>query len=609
MSVLSQIARLESKAERWPRRFLILAVLLSAACFGPWLVIHFSHLWRREHYQFFPMMLLAVVGLSYASWRNAQQQGKSFETLKFGTPWFAMAALTFSAALWLNSPWLAFLTTITVLWAVFRNVPFGSSSIAPLFVLLPLPFSMDGELVHGLQRISSRGASALLDLVSIRHLMSGNVLELSDKTFFVEEACSGIGSVYLLLASAAIYASWRQLRLVVTIPLLLSAVLWAVAGNTFRIFCVAWAHENLHRDLSSGSSHDILGSVTYLISLLLLIMTEQALLFVFEPVGATASQNVTDKSARSMAMAVGRFWDRRTLMDPEIRIKKFLTIGVSGFRVTRALFIVLVLIFLSLGCAGNIWRFWPELLAVSRAAFPSVAAAADESSRVPEAAPASVIAPLMRLTPNLLNQISELAVVSQVPPVAIDVQPPHLPVDAPATEPSEAGSSPGSRSAAGHVQWNLQLSETPVMLIIEGPCRSVNSAAYANTRDDDHSGMHEWTVIESTTAAVADIASDLPVVREQILQHRQTEFCHELTAEFSQTGSPIPMIESGTLSGIRHELSEAIRSKSSAREEWFWRVTLRFKSDRPIESSVRPSRMAVFGDILKAFLAHWRTPV
>jgi len=63
------------------------------------------------------------------------------------------------------------------------------------------------------------------------------------------------------------------------------------------------------------------------------------------------------------------------------------------------------------------------------------------------------------------------------------------------------------------------------------------------------------------------------------------------------------------LSGIRHELSEAIRSKSSAQEEWFWRVTLRFESDRPIESSVRPSRMAVFGDILKAFLAHWRTPV
>ena len=125
MSVFSQISRLERRAERWPRRFLMFAVVLFAGCFGPWLSIHFTHLWRREHYQFFPMLLLAVVGLSHESWRNAKQQGQSFETLKFGTPLFILSALTFSAALWLSSPWLAFLTTITVLWAVFRNVPFA----------------------------------------------------------------------------------------------------------------------------------------------------------------------------------------------------------------------------------------------------------------------------------------------------------------------------------------------------------------------------------------------------------------------------------------------------------------------------------------------------
>ena len=78
----------------------MLAVVLFAGCFGPWLYVHFSHLWRRDHYQFFPMLLLAVMGLSYGNWKNAQQQGQSLKTLKLSAPLFTLAALTFSAALW-----------------------------------------------------------------------------------------------------------------------------------------------------------------------------------------------------------------------------------------------------------------------------------------------------------------------------------------------------------------------------------------------------------------------------------------------------------------------------------------------------------------------------
>lgn len=378
MSVRMQLARLEVKVERRPARYVLVTTVLFAGCFGPWLLIHFGHLWTREHYQFFPMMLLAVAVLTYDSWKTAASYGLSFQTLRLSTPLFVLSALTFSGALWLHSPWLAFLTTIVILWAILRNLPFGCSSIAPLFVLLPLPFTMDGELVHGLQRVSSRGASAMLDLASIQHLMSGNVLEVSDKSFFVEEACSGIGSVYLMLASAAVYASWRKLRLVVAIPLLLSAVFWAVAGNTFRIFSVAWSHENLQLDLSSGSLHDTLGTGTYVTSLLLLMMTEQALLFVFEPIEAPELSNASDTKAQTMAATIGRFWDQRTLMDPQMRIRKSLAKGIGGFKVNRGKFIIVLMILLSFGCCGNIWRFLPNMLEAIRPAAVNPAAVASE---------------------------------------------------------------------------------------------------------------------------------------------------------------------------------------------------------------------------------------
>lgn len=544
------------------------------------------------------MMLLAVAGLSYENWRSARRRGQSFETLKLSTPLFVQSSLTFSAALWLNSPWLAFLTTITILWAVLRNIPFGFSVITPLFVLLPLPFSMDGEAVHGLQRISSRGASALLDLASIQHLMSGNILEVSDKNFFVEEACSGIGSVYLLLASAAIYASWRQLRIVVTIPLLLSAIFWAVAGNTFRIFSVAFAHERLQLDLSSGTLHDMLGSATYLMSLLVLIMTEQALLFLFEPVDTDVTSKASDTKTRILAMAMGRFWDRRTLMDPEIRIKKFLTKGISGFRVTRGLFIVVLMLLFSLGCVGNIWRFLPELVASSRAAFPSnVSAEADSLSSI-EAAPPSVVAPMRQLKPAILSQISGLAFVSKVPARGVFEDPANEPAAEPALD---------RISAPQRLQWDLQFAETPVMLIIDGPYRP-NDAASSAPLDRDPGRPHSWAVTETTLAPIANIANDLPVVLEQILKKGPTEFRHELAAEFTQIGSPMPMYANGSMSLIKQQIADEIGSVNSIRQDWYWRVTLRFESDRPIVPSVRPARVTLFGDILRILLEHWRKP-
>ncbi|APZ94881.1 exosortase [Fuerstiella marisgermanici] len=363
VSVFRPLLQLEAKVNRRTKLYTFVALILFVVCFGPWLQVYFGHLWRREHYQFFPMMLIAVAVISHDCWKVAADRGCSFEILKFSAPLFGLATVVFGGALWLGSPWLAYLATLLILWTIARNIPFGSSTIAPLFVLLPLPFSMDGELVHGLQRVSSRGASALLDMAAIRHLMSGNILEVSGKKFFVEEACSGIGSVYLLLASAAVYASWRQLRFVVAVPLLLSAIFWAVAGNTFRIFCVAWAHAYLQFDLSSGILHDILGAATYLMSLLLLMMTEQALLFVFEPINTPTIPNASETKRQRLAGNLGRIWDRLTTMDPGIRLRKK---QPSGLRMTRGRFVAVLILFFAVGCVGNVWRFWPSMLSTSQ---------------------------------------------------------------------------------------------------------------------------------------------------------------------------------------------------------------------------------------------------
>lgn len=620
MSFRKRVAILELEIGRRPQFFLRLAFALFLACFGPWLLTHFRHLWGREHYQFFPMMLLAVAVLCYGCWKTAAQHGLSLQSLKFSTPLFVMATLTFSGALCINSPWLVYLTTMLILWLILRNVPFGCSSFFPLFVLLPLPFTMDSELIHGLQRVSSRGASALLDLASIRHLMAGNVLETSDKNFFVEEACSGIGSVYLLLASAAVYASWRQLRLVVTIPLLLSSVFWAVAGNTFRIFSVAWAHENLQIDLSSGLQHDLLGTTTYLISLVLLFMTEQALLFLLEPVGATVSSKASDTKTQTLAATMSQLWDDRTAMDPEVRMEKLLKRQISGFRMPRGRFLALLILFFCLGCAGNVAIIWPTILAAVRNVGTTLAPTESKSKSTVSSVPESVLSPFLKLTPRVLDRISGLSIQSAAAVAtlsdhadpAIANQSTETPFDGQQHRPevrTDELSSGDAGSGIHRLEWDLDFAESPVKLIIDGPHRVKDAQALTGRENGDPGGIQTWTRTESTSVPIADVANDLPVVLDQTLKNSSGHFRHELTAEFTQAGSPMPIDDRGSLLAMQRQFAPETSTKDLAMGLWSWRVTLCFESDHPVPNTVRPARLAVFESILKALLEHWRTAV
>lgn len=588
MSVLSQIARLEVKAERWPRLFFFLAAILSAGCFGPWMFIHLSHLWRREHYQFFPMLLLAVLVLMKSRWADARPEASKTIVLKLSTPLLFTSVIALVAAFWLNSPWMGYLSSVLMLLLIFRNVPFGRSAVAPLFVLLPLPFALDGELVHGLQRVSSRGASALLDSVGIQHLMSGNVLELPDKTFFVEEACSGIGSVYLLLASAAVFASWKQLRLVVSVPLLTAAVGWAVAGNTFRIFAVAYAHDRHQFDLSEGTRHDLLGSATYLVSLILLLMTEQALLFLLEPVGAMASSESSGSRLRQLAVSVGRLWDRITYTDPELRAQRYLEQGISGFRMSTALFLVTIANLLFFGCVANAWHFRSDLVQLAARYKPELFAKF-QAQTISEMPTDLVMQPFEKLEPVVFDRIGGLSTNEPATPVS--------PVDS---------AIPGTHSSVSIEQtksWMFQFAESPVRLTITGPYRSDEGRSAISSEQDP-----SWTIMETTTVPVEDIANEVPIILDRVFRNGESTFRHEFSAEFTQTGAPLPMFAGESLKSVRQQLSDKLQDSSSLREQWHWKLQLTFESSVPVESSLRPSRVALFGDILKATLAHWRSP-
>src|SRR5436853_413288 len=77
-----------------------------------------------------------------------------------------------------------------------------------LWLLIPPPLNLDQRLVTRLQTFTARQSSRLLDQLGVLHVMQGNVVVIPHKHLLVEEACSGINSLFSMLACTLFFVLW-----------------------------------------------------------------------------------------------------------------------------------------------------------------------------------------------------------------------------------------------------------------------------------------------------------------------------------------------------------------------------------------------------------------
>ena len=157
-------------------------------------------------------------------------------------------------------------------------------------MLLRLPFAADLQLIGWLQSITTRLASKVMHQLGIVHFRSGNVLELSDKSLLVEEACSGIQSLFAVIFVALVIVALKRRRLVHGLLLLPFAFLWAAACNVLRVLtiAVAWTHYDI--DLSEGTAHTVLGYVILTLATFLTFSSDQFLFCWTAPMPTVSSR-------------------------------------------------------------------------------------------------------------------------------------------------------------------------------------------------------------------------------------------------------------------------------------------------------------------------------
>ncbi|QDV82982.1 exosortase U [Planctomycetes bacterium TBK1r] len=189
------------------------------------------------------------------------------------------------------SPWLssiAFAVALVAWLRTHRACEAGDQRLTYLSLMLlmtiRLPLNLDLRLTTALQRTTSQVSSNLLDFLGVTHYLRGNVIELPGGTLFVEEACSGVQSLFTILFLVCLWLVYRRRPIVAAPAYLAVGIFWAVVMNVVRINSVALAQEWYGSDLSSGIPHEILGWICLVIAVLMILSTDRLLRVMFYPV-------------------------------------------------------------------------------------------------------------------------------------------------------------------------------------------------------------------------------------------------------------------------------------------------------------------------------------
>ncbi len=240
----------------------------------PLLARHLSDLAGREQYQFALVFLPLIFGI--AIWRS---RSGAWQVTAAGPLNFLLRALSIGStvgALLIFDPWLGFVGSWLAVGSLAirarttdRTRPFVFPWLAAL-ITLPPPLGLDQSLVLLLQSIAAGLSGEMLDYLQVVHVREGNTFEIAGQKLLVEEACSGVNSLYSTVALCLLIVQIQQFGRAHLIWLTLYGVAADLAANAARIVAIVMGRTNFDLDLLSEPNHSRLGVGMFMVVLLLL---------------------------------------------------------------------------------------------------------------------------------------------------------------------------------------------------------------------------------------------------------------------------------------------------------------------------------------------------
>ena len=132
-------------------------------------------------------------------------------------------------------------------------------SIAFLFFMLPLPYTLEVMLAGPLRRIAVIASTYTLQTFGFPAVAEGNIILLESQPILVAEACSGLSMLLTFFAISTGLALVINRFIVDKVVIVLSALPIAIIANLIRIVATAILAETVGSEAANLVFHDLAG--------------------------------------------------------------------------------------------------------------------------------------------------------------------------------------------------------------------------------------------------------------------------------------------------------------------------------------------------------------
>jgi len=146
--------------------------------------------------------------------------------------------------------------------------------LALLPLMVPLPALVFNQIAFPLQLFASQIGEATIAAAGIPVVREGNVLELSNVTLAVAEACSGIRSLISLITLAIVLAYFSERRRVARTLVVLSAIPIAILANAARVAGTGLASHWFGARAAEGFFHGFSGWLMFGVAFAALVVVQ-----------------------------------------------------------------------------------------------------------------------------------------------------------------------------------------------------------------------------------------------------------------------------------------------------------------------------------------------
>ena len=272
--------------------FTLFGFILPVAALMPLLIVAARDLWNQPSFQFFPIAILLGFGFLFATCKW-QMPGPTRAKIAIGV--CLVGAAVGLWGMYLVSPVRAHLALVLLSlgWAIgaFGATPWTRvvAIMSLLLITVPLPLALSFRFQGFLGRLCGTATSAFLEAVQFPNVLEYNILRIEGKQLNLIELISDAGSCFALAAFAMAWTVYQRKPALVALLVIVSSFFWSFLFGCLKLLLIAFLFHSLAIDASSGIYAIVLSVLTFLMSMLCILLTSASLTEALAPISSKKS--------------------------------------------------------------------------------------------------------------------------------------------------------------------------------------------------------------------------------------------------------------------------------------------------------------------------------